>query len=184
MTFARVIGVLLAAAALLGMSWISVAPLTVASSDSAVVRVSFGARAERIQECRTVSDEELAKLAPQMRQRVICEGTTARYQLEVRRDDEVLLTQLVRGGGLRHDRPLYVSRDIPVPEGEAHYRVTLVRIDTIANPDTVAAKSAVPPRLSADVEADLEDREVLLFTYDATARRLVSRRGSPDDDSR
>jgi hypothetical protein len=178
MSAVRIAGIALGAAFLLAMSWVSTAPMSVATTDSAMVRISFGARPERVEECRTVSDEELAKLAPQMRQRVICEGTTARYQLELRRGEELLLSQLVRGGGLRNDRPLYVSRDLPVASGTATYRVTLVRLDTIRTPDTVAAKSAVPPALSLETSANLAPREVLLFTYDATGRRLVSRRTS------
>ena len=116
---------------LLALSWGSIAPLKVARGNEAIVRISLGARAERIEVCRRQSDEELARLAPQMRQSVICEGTTARYRLEVRRNGELLHSQVVRGGGLRNDRPLYVSRDLPVPPGPAALSVRLARIDTI-----------------------------------------------------
>lgn len=119
------------AAILLAIAWASIAPLQVARGSAAILRISLGARAERIEICRRQSDEELAKLAPQMRQRVVCEGTTARYRLEVRRDGELLHSQVVRGGGLRNDRPLYVSRDLPVPAGPAVFAVRLTRIDTI-----------------------------------------------------
>lgn len=121
----------LTAVFLLALAWGSIAPLTVARGDQAIVRISLGARAERIEVCRRQSDEELARLAPQMRQSVICEGTTARYRLEVRRNGELLYSQVVRGGGLRNDRPLYVSRDLPVPPGPAALSVRLARIDTI-----------------------------------------------------
>lgn len=127
----RSLGAVVALAALLGMAWASRAPLRVDRSGDAVIRVSFGARPERIESCRRQSNEELAKVAPQMRLRVVCEGVTARYQLEVRRDDRVLLSQVVRGGGLRHDRQLYVSRDLRVTPGRATYSVSLARIDTV-----------------------------------------------------
>lgn len=126
----RVAGAVVAAALLLATSWASTAPLSIAPSPHAVLRVSLGARPERIERCRRVTDEELAKIAPQMRQQVICEGATARYTLEVRRNGALLHSQLVRGGGLRHDRQLYVSRDIAVPPGPASYRVDLVRLET------------------------------------------------------
>lgn len=128
----RSLGVLLAFAALMAMAWASTAPLRVDTSGDAIVRVSLGARPERIETCRTQSDEELAKVAPQMRQRVVCEGVTARYRLEVRRDGQLLLSQVVRGGGLRHDRQLYVSRDLHVPPGAASFEVHITRIDTVA----------------------------------------------------
>lgn len=129
----RALGVLLAVAGLMAMAWASTAPLRVDTSGDAIVRVSLGARPERIETCRTQSDEELAKVAPQMRQRVVCEGTTARYRLDVWRDRQLLLSRVVRGGGLRHDRQLYVSRDLRVPPGPASFAVRVTRIDTIAS---------------------------------------------------
>lgn len=135
----RSAGVLVAAAALLAMAWASTAPLPVHTSGDAIVRVSLGARPERIETCRTQSNEDLAKVAPQMRQRVVCEGVTARYRLEVRRDGQPLLSQVVRGGGLRHDRPLYVSRELRVPPGTASFAVYITRIDTVASENDSAA---------------------------------------------
>ncbi len=130
--FRRLLAATLTSAVLLGVAWGSVSPLRVAGADDAILRISLGARPERIEICREQSNEELAKLAPQMRQSVICEGTTARYRLQVRRNGELLHSQEVRGGGLRHDRQLYVSRDLRVPVGPAAFAVHLVRIDTVA----------------------------------------------------
>lgn len=127
------LAVIFTSAVLLAVAWGSVSPLRVAGADGAILRISLGARPERIEICREQSNEELAKLAPQMRQSVICEGTTARYRLQVRRNGELLHSQEVRGGGLRHDRQLYVSRDLRVPVGPAAFAVHLVRIDTVAN---------------------------------------------------
>lgn len=126
----RAAGVIIAFGLLLAMAWGSTAPLRVTTSEDAIVRLSLGARPQRIETCRTQSDEELEKLAPQMRQRVICEGVTARYRLSVRRNGDVIHEQVVRGGGLRQDRRLYVSRDLRVPAGPAVFTVELVRIDT------------------------------------------------------
>ena len=127
----KAVGLAIVAAALLAVSWASTAPLANAASGTAVLRVSFAARPERIEHCRVVSDAELAKVAPQMRQRTICEGTTASYQLDVRRDGRPILAARLRGGGLRHDRQLYVSRDIAVPVGQGRFEVRLTRVDTV-----------------------------------------------------
>lgn len=127
----RAAGVAIAFGLLLAMTWASTAPLRVTTSDDAILRLSLGARPERIETCRRQSDEELEKLAPQMRQRVICEGVTARYRLSVRRNGQLLHEQVVRGGGLRHDRRLYVSRDLHVRPGPGVVAVDLVRIDTV-----------------------------------------------------
>lgn len=131
----RVAGVIVASGLLVVMTWASTAPLRVATSDDAILRLSLGARPERIETCRTQSDEELEKLAPQMRQRVICEGVTARYRLSVRRNGQLLHEQVVRGGGLRRDRRLYVSRDLHVPPGPGVVAVDLLRIDTVVARD-------------------------------------------------
>ena len=197
----RAAGIIIAFGLLLAMTWGSTAPLRVATTDDAIVRLSLGARPQRIETCRTQSDEELEKLAPQMRQRVICEGVTARYRLSVRRNGDVIHDQLVRGGGIRHDRRLYVSRDLRVPAGPAVFTVELVRIDTVSleedeeeegeEEEHERAMSAdrqrregeerrrrreedVPPELRVEVEASLEPREVLLVTYDPVRRRLVT----------
>lgn len=131
----RAAGVAIAFGLLLAMTWASTAPLRVTTSEDAIVRLSLGARPERIETCRRQSDEELEKLAPQMRQRVICEGVTARYRLSVRRNGQLLHEQVVRGGGIRRDRRLYVSRDLHVRPGPGVVTVDLVRIDTVVARD-------------------------------------------------
>ena len=135
----RALGVALAALGLLAMAWASRAPLRVAAGDRATVRLSIGARPERIEKCVAQSDEQLAKLAPQMRQRLVCEGVTARYQLELRRDGELVLAQLVRAGGLRHDRQLYVFKETAVPPGRSSIDLRLTRIDTVASDERDAS---------------------------------------------
>ena len=131
----RAAGVAIAFGLLLAMTWASTAPLRVTTSEDAIVRLSLGARPERIETCRRQSDVELEKLAPQMRQRVICEGVTARYRLSVRRNGQLLHEQVVRGGGIRRDRRLYVSRDLHVRPGPGVVTVDLVRIDTVVARD-------------------------------------------------
>jgi hypothetical protein len=141
------------AVVLLAISWASLAPLEVAGSDDAMIRISLGARPERIEICTRQTDEELARLAPQMRQTVICEGTTARYRLEVRRNDTLLHSQVERGGGLRNDRPLYVFQVLRVPPGPTALAVRLARIDTI--PATEQANSGDDD--SDDDDGDQDD---------------------------
>jgi hypothetical protein len=197
----RATGVAVAIAGALALAWVSTAPLPVSASPDAQVRLSWGARPERIERCRTLSDEELAKLSPQMRQRQECEGTTARYRLEVRRAGVAIASEEVRGGGLRHDRELYVFHEMPVPAGRAEYAVRFSRIDTVAGSpeqaqaiagagDTVQAAitperakretderqrrrdAAVPPVLELDTTVTLGARAVLLVTYNSDDRRL------------
>jgi hypothetical protein len=191
MTGTRLIGIAVAGVALLGMSFASSGRLSVTESDDAIIRLSIAARPERIESCRTVSDEELAKLAPQMRQRVICEGTTARYQLELWHNGRLVGSQLLRGGGLRHDRRIYVLRDTRVVPGPSRVRVSIVRLDTVvavAATDSLVVgddaerarrqrgrEAAIPAELHIDVAHDMAAREVLLVMYEPEQRRLVAR---------
>ena len=127
-----ILGAVVTLAAALGLAALSDFPVRVHESPDARLRVAFTARPERIETCRRPSAEEEANVPAHMRQTEICEGTTARYRLEIRRDDSLLVTSLVRGGGLRHDRQLYVLRDVAVPSGRSTVDVRLTRLDSSA----------------------------------------------------
>ena len=162
------------------------------------LRLSWRARPERIEECRRPSAEELAKVAEHMRQRVICTGAEASYTLRVTMDDSVLTEEVVRGGGLRHDRPLSLLRDFPVRQGAHRIHVTLVRRETPAATDTLltvgtepdtglyagrAAReatertrrtlAAIPPSLTLDTTITVVRARVVLVTFDPDRRSLV-----------
>ncbi|HEU4721082.1 MAG TPA: hypothetical protein VFS59_06935 [Gemmatimonadaceae bacterium] len=202
------VGAAVALAAALGLAALSNFPVRVHEMPDARLRVAFSARPERIETCRRPSAEEEANVPAHMRQTEICEGTTARYRLEVRRDDSLLVTMLVRGGGLRHDRQLYVLRDVAVPTGRATVDVRLTRLDSSAARRTRAERSddpgeahekregddddgdrgdarrrrmadEVPPVLHFRDTVELRPREVLLVTYDQSRRLLRAARGGP-----
>jgi hypothetical protein len=177
----------------------------------AVVRIAWSARPERIEHCRRLSEEELAKQPAHMRTRVECEGTTARYRLEVRREGVLVDSVTVRGGGLRHDREVYLSREILVAPGAARLAVRFVRVDSSTAPgeedrppsapsvrqDSTSTPfiadravredderrrrraEAIPPVLSLDTVVTLASRQVILVTYDALLRRLVTKASGP-----
>jgi len=125
----RGVGLVVAVAAAAGIVWASNARLRPHETSDAVLRLSWRARAERIESCRPQSEEALEKLPAHMRQALICDGTTASYRLEVRRAGILVADQTVRGGGLRHDRPLYVFREIPMPAGDASITVRFSRVE-------------------------------------------------------
>lgn len=128
--------------AALALTLVSAAPFRVNAAPDAKLRVAFSARPERIEDCRTLSADELANVPQHMRQAVVCEGRAATYRLEVRRDDSLLVGALLHGGGLRHDRRLYVLRELPVPSGRGTIDVRLVRTDTVAaQPDSIRRDS-------------------------------------------
>jgi len=199
----RAIGAATALAGVVGLAALSNFPVRVHEAPDARLRVAFSARPERIETCRRPSAEEEANVPAHMRQAEICEGTTARYRLEVRRDDSLLVTMLVRGGGLRHDRQLYVLRDVGVPSGRSAVDVRLTRLDSSARSEREEREERdddhdddhgddhgddvrrrrmadeVPPVLQFHDTVELRPREVLLVTYDQSRRRLRAARGTP-----
>ena len=115
------------AVALLLLARASAAPVSVRRAEAARLRLSWSARPERIEVCRTLSEQELAQLEEHMRQRVQCDGRFATYALRVESDGRALLESVVRGAGLRHDRPLYLLREIDLPPGVHRVRVSFTR---------------------------------------------------------
>ena len=184
-TPARFAGALAAVAATGALGWLSAVPLTPYDADEAVLRLAWRARPERVERCQAQSPEALAQLPAHMRQTMICEGATAAYRLEVRRDAVIVADEVVRGGGLRHDRPLYVFREIAVPSGIARVDVRFTRIDDgpdarspqIDGDDGEAERrrilgEVVPPALRFERDVSFQPRSVVLVTYDPAEREL------------
>jgi len=167
----RVAGVLLALVATVGLTRASSVSLS-PHGEQAILRLAWTARPERIEDCRQQSDEELSKLPPHMRQSTSCVGTSATYRLEVRWNDQVIAQQTIRGGGLRHDRPLYLFRNIDLPPGDGTIRVAFQRVESVTG-NARRREEAVPPSLLLERHLALKSRRVVLVTYDAERRDLV-----------
>jgi hypothetical protein len=198
-TLRGVAGAVGAAAALALLARGSAATVRWRATDASDLRVSWTARPERIERCRALSAEEIAREAAHMRQRVECDGHLATYALEVAIDGNVVAHSVVRGGGLRHDRPLHVLMSVPIAHGKRRVRVSFVRRESVdsvaavqqdtmhAEPDTGlyagrAAReaeerkertlAAIAPRMALDTTLTIAPSSVLLITYDPVARTL------------
>jgi hypothetical protein len=198
----RAAGIVVAVAALSALVAVSRLPMQLFTPEGAALRLSIGARPERIEICRAQTDSELARVAPQMQQRLICDGTTARYRAEVLANDTPLVDRVVRGGGLRHDRQIYVYREAALRPGPTRLVVRLTRLDSATTnaatveQDATATGSAppldraarevqerrrrreeaIPPQLQLDTTMTIAPREVVLISYESEARRLELRR--------
>ena len=188
------------------MAYASAAPLAYHPPDTARLRLSWSARPERIEVCRTLSEEELSRLAEHMRQRVVCEGVFATYLLRIEVDGRTIGESVIRGAGLRNDRPLYLLRDYVVPPGEHRFRVSLTRrektdddaaayaravvpdVDTgryagrsqrEASEHQRRARAAIPPKLVLDTVVSLTPQRVALVTLNAERRALELHAESP-----
>lgn len=176
----------------------SAAPVGLHPGESGRLRLSWSARPERIETCREVSAKELAELEEHMRQRVECDGHFATYTLEVRADDRVVATMVVRGAGLRHDRPIYLLREFDVPAGVRRIRVSFIRREKATGDIAASAhepdeadsgistgraeretverarrgRAAVPPRLVLDTSLTILPRGVTVVTLNQERRTL------------
>jgi hypothetical protein len=193
-------------AALIALSYLSGAPLRARGNAAARLRLSWSARPERIEVCRVLSAEELARREEHMRQRVECDGRFATYELRVDADGRPLHRSIVRGAGLRHDRPLYLLQELDVRPGVHHLQISFVRREKTDNdaaafapvattgPDTGLfagraqrevverarrAGAAIPPRLELDTTVTLTAEAVLLVSFDHDRRALRLLGGSP-----
>jgi len=200
MTLARILAAGTATAAELALlAYASAAPLAHHAQDAARLRLSWSARPERIEVCRQLSAEEQARREEHMRQRVECEGGFATYALRVEVDGRAIGETVIHGAGLRHDRPLYLLRDYPIPPGQHRVRVTLTRREKTdddaaafaeaAVPDVDTglyagraqreaterarrARAAIPPSLVLDTTFAFTPRQVALVTFNAERRIL------------
>lgn len=189
--------------AVVALAWGTAAPIGYQRSPSARLRVSWSARPERIETCRTLSAAELAQRPEHMRQRVECTGRFASYLLRVDVDGRPVGESVVYGAGLRHDRPIYLFREFDVPPGEHAVHVSFTRREKTDN-DAAAfapavasgadtglfagraqreaseharrALEAIPARLALDTALVIAPRSVTLVTLDDGRRvlRLVS----------
>lgn len=182
---------------------LSIAPLAGAPADQAVLRLSWSARPERVEQCRRLDDEELAQRPAHMQLRFECEGHFARYSLSVRVGDRVVADDTLRGGGFRNDRPIHVFEEYAVAPGTHRIRVEMARVDTVAprprdeEEDSARApgstvrtaerdareaaerarraEEALPPHVILDSTVTIPSRRVLLVTYEPEEHRFVFR---------
>lgn len=187
----RVAGLALALAALASLAAFSGWRYRVQSGELSLLRVAFSARPERIEHCREVSEAELAARPVHMRQKIECAGQSATYRLQVTVDSQIVTERILRGGGMRHDRPISLLLEHPVPPGAHRVMVRLLRIeaaDTTAVTLTDSTRRSRQPPLPASLELiaspTFNAARVLLVTYDIEQRRLVLRTQSVEGPDR
>ena len=186
----------------------SAAPVGFHDGAAARLRLSWSARPERIEICRTLSAEELATREEHMRQRVECDGRFATYALRVASDGQTIGETVVHGAGLRHDRPLYLLREYDVAPGRHRVRVSFIRREKTDDDAAAFAKTtstdgdtgifagraqregveharralaAIPARLALDTTLTFAPRQVMIVSCapDRRALVLLTGRGPP-----
>lgn len=178
----RAVGLALAVGSLALLATLSGWRYHAHAGELSLLRVAFSARPERIERCREVSEAELAERPLHMRQRIACVGQSATYRLRVELDSQTITDRALRGGGMRHDRPVSLLLERPVPPGPHLLMVQLERIEA-ADSNTAALidstrRSRQPPlpaSLGLMESLSFSAGRVVLVTYDIEQRRLVLR---------
>lgn len=167
MTRRALAAALFSAVALLALVAGSGVPWEIDREDAALIRLSWRAVGERVEECREPSAEEQAALPPHMRQPRICEARLAPFRLTVSVDGSEVFNGIIRPAGVRDDRPAYVFHEFRVAPGAHDLDVrfaTQVRGDAAPHPPQVLVQ-----------KLDLAPREIALVTRSESGLALARR---------
>lgn len=162
----------LTATLLLGWALVAVTGPAVGwfDAEAASLRLSWSAKPERIETCRALSESELAARPVHMRQTEACVGTSASYALLVIAGTDTLASDVIRGGGLRGDRPLFVLREYPMPPGATRVRVRFERREDRASS---TSPGSLPPLLEFDSTVTFRRGFASLLTVEDGRFRVV-----------
>lgn len=139
------------------------APYTPPGSEDAVLRFSWRMNVTARENCRARTQQELEALPVHMRAPQICMRDVANYVLVTRVDSGAPDTLPITRGGVKGDRPLFVSEDRTLPPGPASITVELLR--------TAAGDVAVLARL--DTTMTMQSGRIQLVTLDAEGRLIL-----------
>ena len=170
MTLGRVVAGIVTAVTLASVGALSQLPMG-DGSEEALVRLSWRAPVLRVEECRTLTREELDRIAPHMRRSEECTGYTADYEVRVTIAGGEERVDTVAPSGARRDRPVYVFLDVPVAPG-AH-DVTVAFTALVPGDAEVGD---VPRTVQWSGTLRLEPRQIGLVTLAADGRSLEARR--------
>lgn len=93
--------------------------------EKALIKLSFSHAGKRKTECRRLSPEEIAKLAPNMRQALDCPRERVPLLVELFLDDELLYRDFLRPSGLARDGTSTAYQQFSAEPGSHHLVVRL-----------------------------------------------------------
>ena len=125
--------------------------------DEALVRLSFSHAAQRKEPCRERTPEELAKLPPNMRAKMVCPRERADVIVELEMDGKLLARIVAPPAGLGRDGAATVYRRHVVAAGAHRFRARLA--DGVDGKFTHAAER----------EVEISAGRVLLIDFNAAA---------------
>jgi hypothetical protein len=161
-------GILIGLAFLVGVALLTEATARFSAEESALLRLSWRLPAGEGVDCRRPTPEELAELPAHMRNPDACSGGShPGFTLRVLVDGADVVTDTLYPAGSRHDRPIYVFRELPIASGR---RALRVRFEQNAGDGTDG--EAERRLLEWEDEVNLRPREIVLLGYDQDTQTL------------
>jgi hypothetical protein len=132
----------------------------------AAIRLAIRTAAGKIEICRDVPPEELARLPVHMRQPRLCEEQPVIYRLTLRVDGAVVHSVRAERRGMRGDRPLVIDDLVAVAAGR---RTLVVTLEPEVPEGTAPAAAGALPRGELARTVDLPAGRIALVTWEAAA---------------
>ncbi|QEA13322.1 hypothetical protein [Comamonas flocculans] len=130
--------------------------------ETAQIKVSFLHHGQRVEECRPYTEEEKAKMAPNMRKSMKCGRERSPVHIEVDIDGQQVLSHTAVPAGLSRDGASTMYRRLNVPAGE--HRITVRFKDRMSSPE---------PTQQLEKTVALKSAQVLVIDYDQSRGGVV-----------
>ncbi len=108
-----------------GISYLSAFP-TGHEINNGAIALSWKMPRQSIKNCRTLTNEELAKLPMHMRTSQKCDETQVPYHLVLKQNGKVLIDKMITSHGVKSDRPIYVNENINIDIGKYEFELQFV----------------------------------------------------------
>ena len=129
--------------------------------DQAVITMAFSHAGVRVEECHTLSQEELARLPPNMRAPMECPRERSPVTVELLLDGKPLLREVAQPPGLYNDLGIDIYRSAKVPAGE---HTLAVRMN-----DNVRVEG---PTYTHEEKVNLEPGQLLVVNFNSETGRF------------
>ena len=93
--------------------------------NQALITFTLGHVGKHVEECKKMTQEELLKLAPNMRKPMDCSRERSAITMEMRLDEKVLYSKIAQPNGLYKDQGIDVYKSIKVSAGSHNLSVWL-----------------------------------------------------------
>ncbi|GMQ89220.1 MAG: hypothetical protein BMS9Abin09_0685 [Gammaproteobacteria bacterium] len=132
--------------------------------DQAVITVAFAHAGKRVEECRKLSQQELARLPPNMRAPLDCPRERSPVTVQLLLDGEPLLEEVARAPGLYSDLGVDIYRSAKVPAGKHTLAVQMN--------DNVRVKG---PTYTHEETVSLEPTQLLVVNFNSETGKFFIR---------